>query len=116
MTDETELAIAGVTSPHESPPPLGFEGHPDSTTHRENQRGAVESNKFRGGVIAVQRSESQCAWRDCRGLHERANLKSYCGQQTSVLEDGRYRAYRDMPQRGAVSSLYLAPHSSGLFF
>jgi len=50
------------------------------------------------------------------GLHERASLKSYCGQQTSFIEDGRYRAYRDLPRLGAVSSLYLAPHSSGLFF
>jgi hypothetical protein len=59
MTDETELAIAGVTSLHESPA-AGFEGGPDSTTRRGDQRDAVESNKFRGGVIAVQRSGSQC--------------------------------------------------------
>jgi hypothetical protein len=59
MTDETELAIAGVTSLHESLA-AGFEGGPDSTIHRDDQCDAVESNKFRGGVIAVQRSGSRC--------------------------------------------------------
>ena len=60
MTDETELAIAGVTSLHEFPA-AGLRGGPDSTTHRDDQCDAVESNKFRGRVIAVQRSGSQCA-------------------------------------------------------
>jgi hypothetical protein len=59
MTDETELAIAGMTSLHGSP--LGFEGGRDSTTHRNDLRDAVESNKFRGSVIAMQRSGSQSA-------------------------------------------------------
>ena len=60
MTDETELAIAGMTSLHGSPH-LGFEGGRDSTTHRNDLRDAVESNKLRGGVIAMQRSGSQSA-------------------------------------------------------
>jgi hypothetical protein len=49
------------------------------------------------------------------GLHERASWKSYCGQQTSFVEDGRYRAYREHAPIGAVSSLTLGPALSGVF-
>jgi hypothetical protein len=87
MTDETELAIAGVTSLHESPRRCASKVALISQHIGMISVTTVESNKLRGGVIPVQRSGTRCAYRDRRGLHERASLKGYCGQQTSCVED-----------------------------